>query len=180
MDEQDDINLEGGDAGTGDGGGKKGGGMLPQLLKWVAIVLGALIFIITVVVVTVNIMGGSGKNQTAVPLSEEYKGTRDVYQWYQAVGVIKTKTADSPMPASVIIDIALGYPLEDKATPAELSSRLVELKDYLRSFFRKRTAAELKNEEEIKISIRNEINDNILSKTKIREVRFTQYEIIEQ
>ncbi len=179
MDDQDDINLEGGDAGAGDGGGKKGSSMLPQLLKWVAIVLGALIFIITVVVVTVNIMGGSGKNQTAVPLSEEYTGSRDVFQWYQAVGVIKTKTSDS-IPASVIVDIALGYPLEDKSTPAELSSRLVELKDFLRSFFKLKTAAELRNEDKIKIEIRNAINDNILSKSKIRDVRFTQYEIVEQ
>jgi len=158
---------------------KKGSGMLPQLLKWVAIVLGALIFIITVVVVTVNIMGGSGKNQTIVPVSEEYTGLREVLQWYQAVGVIKTKTADE-IPASVIVDMAFGYPLEDKATPTELTSRLVELKDFLRSFFNRKTVAELKNEEKVKIEIRNAINDNILSKSKIRDVRFTQYEIVEQ
>jgi flagellar FliL protein len=179
MDDQDDINLEGGDAGSGDAGGKKGSGMLPQLLKWVAIVLGALIFIITVVVVTVNIMGGSGKNQTTVPTSEEYTGLREVLQWWAATGVIKTKSADE-IPASVVVDMAFGYPLEDKATPAELSSRLVELKDFLRSFINKKTAAELKNEEKIKMELKNAINDNILSKTKIRDVRFTQYEIVEQ
>lgn len=179
MDDQDDINLEGGDSGSGEAGAKKGSGMLPQLLKWVGIVLGALIFIITVVVITVNIMGGSGKNQTAIPTSEEYTGLREVLQWWQAVGVIKTKTSDA-IPASVVVDMAFGYPLEDKATPAELSSRLVELKDYLRSFFNRKTVAELKNEEKIKIEIRNAINDNILSKSKIRDVRFTQYEIVEQ
>lgn len=179
MDDQDDINLEGGDSGTGETNAKKVSGMLPQLFKWIGIVLGALIFIITVVVITVNIMGGSGKNQTAIPTSEEYTGLREVLQWWQAVGVIKTKTSDT-IPATIVVDIAFGYPLEDKATPAELSSRLVELKDYLRSFFNQKTAAELKNEEKIKIEIRNAINDNILSKSKIRDVRFTQYEIVEQ
>ena len=178
MSDQDDINLEGGDAGAGEGK-KSGGGMLPQLLKWVAIVLGALIFIITVVVVTVNIMGSSGKNQTSIPVSEEYTGLREVLQWYQAVGTIQTRTTDS-ITASVVMDVAFGYTFDDKVTPAELSSRLVEIKDFLRSFIQRKTAAELKNEEKIKIEIRNYINDNILSKSKIKDVRFTKYEIVEQ
>jgi len=178
MDEQDDINLENGENPVAEGG-KKGVGILPQLLKWAAIVLGALIFIITVVVITVNIMGGKGETQTAIPISEEYTGLREVLQWYQAVGSIRTKTADS-MPASVVVDVALGYAFDDKATPTELSARLVELKDFLRTFFTRKTAAELKNEDKIKIEIRNAINDNILSKSKIKDVRFTQYDIVEQ
>jgi flagellar FliL protein len=180
MDDQDDINLEGGDAASGEGGSKKGSGMLPQLLKWVAIVLGSLIFVVTVVVITVNVMGGTGKNQTAIPVSEEYIGQKDVLQWYsQAIGTIQTRTSDE-IPASVVVDVAIGYGFDDKIAPAELSSRIVELKDFLRSFFQKKTAAELRNEEKIKIEIRNYINDNILSKSKIKDVRFTKYEIVEQ
>ncbi|ULQ59798.1 flagellar basal body protein FliL [Brucepastera parasyntrophica] len=177
MSDQDDINLDTGD--SGDGGGKKGSGLFPQLLKWVAIVLGALIFIVTVVVITVNIISGSGKNQTSIPSSEEYVGVREVLQWYQAVGTIQTRTSD-PIPASVLVDIALGYTFDDKATPTELTSRLVELKDFLRSYFNRKTVNELRNEEKVKIEIRNYINDNILSKTKIKDVRFTRYEIVEQ
>lgn len=179
MSDQDDINLEGGDAASGDSGAKKGSGLLPQLLKWVAIVLGALIFIVTVVVITVNIMGGAGRSQTAVPVSEEYTGVREVLQWYTAVGTIQTRTMDS-IPASVVADIVLGYPPDDKTTPSELTSRLVELKDFLRSFFQHKTASELRNEDKIKIEIRNSINDNILSNSKIKDVRFTKYEIVEQ
>ena len=79
-----------------------------------------------------------------------------------------------------MVDVAIGYGFDDKIAPAELSSRIVELKDFLRSFFQKKTAAELRNEEKIKIEIRNYINDNILSKSKIKDVRFTKYEIVEQ
>lgn len=180
MSDQDDINLEGDDLSL-DGGGKKkrGSGLLPQLLKWTAIVLGSLIFIVTVVVITVQIIGGGGKNQTSIPVSEEYTGTREVLQWYQAVGETRTRSNDV-IPASIVVNIAFGYPLDDKATPIELSSRLVEIKDFLRSFFQRKTAAELRNEEKIKIEIRNSINDTILTKSKIRDVRFTQYEIVEQ
>jgi len=178
MSDQDDINLEGEEAAAGSGGQKKGGGMLPQLLKWIAIVLGSLVFIVTVVVVTVSIMGGSGKNQTAVPVSEEYTGLREVFQWYTAVGTIQTRTSDA-IPASVVVEMAFGY-TDEKTTPTELTSRLIELKDFLRSYFQQKTAAELRNEEKIKIEIRNSINDNILSNSKIKDVRFTKYEIVEQ
>ncbi len=105
MSDQDDINLEGGEAGAAEGGGKNLTALVPQLLKWVAIVLGSLIFIVTVVVITVSIMGGSGKNQTAIPLSEDYVGVREVLQWYQAIGSIQTRTSDA-IPASVMVDIA--------------------------------------------------------------------------
>jgi flagellar protein FliL len=179
MSDQDDISLDGGDAASGEGGGKKGSGLIPQLLKWVAIVLGALVFIVTVVVVTVNIMGNSGKSQTAVPVSEEYTVNREVLQWYSAIGAIQTRTSDS-IPASVVADIVLGYAEADKNTPTELTSRLIELKDFLRSFFQHKTASELRNEEKIKIEIRNSINDNILSSSKIKDVRFIKYEIVEQ
>lgn len=179
MSDQDDINLEGGETASGESGKKKGSALIPQLLKWVAIVLGALIFIVTVVVITVSIMGGTGANQTAIPVSEEYTGVREVLQWYTAIGTIQTRTMDN-IPASVVADLALGYTMDDKTTPSELTSRLVELKDYLRSFFQHKTAAELRNEDKIKIEIRNSINDNILSTSKIKDVRFTKYEIVEQ
>ena len=35
------------------------GGLLPTLLKWVAIILGAIILIVTVVVITMKIVGGN-------------------------------------------------------------------------------------------------------------------------
>ncbi len=146
MDDQDDINLEGGDVASGEGTGKKGIGILPQLLKWIAIVVAALIFIVTVVVITYSVLEGSGEKQTAIPLSEEYVGQREVLQWYDAVGIIRTRTSDEDNPASVIVEIRLGYPFEDKATPAELSNRLVELKSFLREFLSKKTASELRNE----------------------------------
>jgi flagellar FliL protein len=177
MSDQDDINLEG-DA-SAEASAKKGPSFLPQLLKWVLIALVALVFIVTVVVITVSIMTSNSPNQTAVPVSEEYKGIREELSWYTSVGSISTRSADD-IPASVVADMAFGYTLDDKATPAELTSRLIELKDFLRSFFQHKTAEELRNEDKVKIEIRNSINDNILSKSKIKDVRFIKYEIVTQ
>ena len=112
------------------------------------------------------------------PNPEDYRDSREVLQYYSEIGVIKTFTSDA-VPATVIVNIELGYPQNDKTTPQELTTRLVELKDFLPFYFKNKTIAELKQEERIKIEIRNEINDNILSKSKIKSVVFTQYDIIE-
>jgi len=162
-----------------DGAKPKKAGLVSTLLKYIAIVLAALIFIVTVVVITVNLMAKRGQSHSDYPIAEEYRDSREVLQYYSAIGQIKALTSDL-IPATVIVNIELGYPTNDKATPQELTARLVELKDFLRAYFHKKTIAELRQEEKIKIEIRNEINDNILSKTKIKGVAFTQYDIIEQ
>ena len=112
------------------------------------------------------------------PVPEEYRTTRDILQWYQEVGVLKIPTADTPS-WSLLVDIALGYTNNDKATLQELSERKVEIIDFLKSYFKNKTAAELRQEEKIKIEIKHEINDNVLTKNKIKDVRFTQYDIVE-
>ena len=179
MSDQNDIDMDTGDAGVSDGSAKGRSGFLLQLLKWIAISLGALIFIVTVVVITVNIMGLTGRPATSAPVSEDYVPLQAPLEWYQAVGTIQTRSSDE-IPASIMVDVALGYTFGDKNTPTELSSRLVELRDFLRSFFHRKTVPELQNESRLKIEIRNFINDNILTRTKIRDVRFTRYDVIEQ
>ena len=47
------------------------GGLLPTLLKWVAIVLGAIILIVTVVVITMKFVGGNTSQQAVIPVSQE-------------------------------------------------------------------------------------------------------------
>ncbi len=179
MSDHNDIDMDTGDAGVSDNSSKKGSGFFLNLLKWVAIALGALIFIVTVVVITVNVMGLTGRSSTAVPVSEDYIPLQEPLEWYQALGTIQTRTSDT-IPASIMVEIALGYTVGDKNAPTELASRSIELRDFLRSFFHGKTAAELQNEGRIKIEIRNFINDNILTRTRIRDVRFTRYDIIEQ
>ena len=179
MADDDDLDLD------GDSGGapakKKGGvgGLLPTLLKWVALGLGAVILIVTVVIVTMKIMGGNTSQQAVVPVSEEYDTRKEILDWYSSLGSIRTKTSDSDS-ATVMVDVVLGYKKEDKATSTEITQRTVELKDFLRRYFTQKTAEELapQNEENLKIEIRNAINDSILSSSKIKDVRFMQLDVI--
>jgi len=162
---------------------KKGGigGILPFLLKWVAIALGAIILIVVIVVVTMKIVGGNNPNPPQLPISDEYAVQREILDWYTSLGAIRTKTSDE-ISASVIVDVALGYKKDDKATSTEITQRSIELKDFLRRYFTGKTILELKpqNEQKLKIELRNAINDEILSNSKIKDISIQQLDVIEQ
>ncbi len=179
-----DDDLDMGDGDLGGGSPKKSGGLGPLIsgvLKWVAIGVGAIILIVTVVVITMNIMSSNTRAVSPVPVSSEYVGTREILDWYSSIGQIRTKTIDQT-PASVIVEVSLGYKTGAKATSTEITARQIEIKEFLRRFFSEKTIVELKpqNEDKLRIEIRNAINDTILSSSKIRDVRFTGYEVIEQ
>ena len=179
MADDDDLSIddEGGAAPSKKRGGL--GGLLPTLLKWVALGLGAVILIVTVVIITMKIMGGNTSQQAVVPVSEEYDTRKEILDWYSSLGSIRTKTSDSDS-VTVMVDVVLGYKKEDKATSTEITQRTVELKDFLRRYSTQKTAEELapQNEENLKIEIRNAINDSILSSSKIKDVRFMQLDVI--
>ncbi|MBQ9909043.1 MAG: flagellar basal body-associated FliL family protein [Treponema sp.] len=181
-DEDEGLGLdEGGDAGAAPAKGGKGL-LIPGLLKWVAIGLAAIILIVTVVVITMKVVGGNNTGTSAaIPMTEEYTGAKEVLDWYTSLGLIQTRTMEAN-PTSVRVDVVLGYKKEDKATSTEITQRTVELKDFLRRYFTQKTKKELEpnNEENLKIEIRNYINDSILSSSKIKEVRFMQLDAIQQ
>jgi len=179
----DDLGFDDNNESTG-GVEKKSkglGGLLPSLLKWIAIILGAIILIVTVVVITMKVVGGNTSQQAVIPVSPEYVGKREMLDWYQSLGQISTRTSDT-IPASVIVDVALGYKKDDKATATEITGRQIEIKDFLRRYFTEMTVEDLrpKNEDKRRIEIRNAINDDILSSSKIKDVRFLTYQVIEQ
>ena len=105
--------------------------------------------------------------------AEQYQGEKEEtdYDWYKSVGVIQTTTCDET-PATVRINVYLGY---KKGKRYVRNSRI-------RRYFRGKTAAELlnsNNEEKLKMEIRNGINDNVLSSSKIRDISFDQLDVIE-
>jgi flagellar FliL protein len=185
----DDAGLdEGAEEGAEEAGKKKkkggGGGiaaLLPTLLKWGAIGIGAIVLIVTVVIITMKVIGGNSAGQAVIPTSQDYQGQREVLDWYQAIGQIRIRSSD-PIPAAITVEPVLGYKQADKTTQTELTSRQIEIKDFLRRYFSEKAAADLRpqNEEKVRIEIRNSINDDILTSSKIRDVKFLTFEIIEQ
>jgi flagellar FliL protein len=183
MADSDELELDGGDQGESKSSAKKPSGLgalLPNLLKFVAIGLGALIFIVTVSVITVNIVSTRGTPQTSIADNALYVGVRPTYNFFTSIGQIRTNTRDA-VPSSVVVDMVLGYDLNDNAAMTEINGRLYELRDFVRSYFRSKTAAELQpeNEARLKQEIVELLNTRIFSSARIRMVFFNQFDVME-
>jgi flagellar FliL protein len=158
------------------------GGLLPNLLKFIAIGLGALIFIITVVVITVSVMNkGGGKAQTVVmdPTSP-YMPKRPEYASYTLIGQISTRTRDK-LVTNVTVEMILQYDLNNNAAATELVARQYDLRDFVRQYFSGKYAADLTPENELRLKneIRDILNTRILDTAKIRNVLFLKLDVME-
>lgn len=184
MSDNDELNdLDEGGSSV-DNAPKKASGLaalLPNLLKFVAIGLGALVFIVTVAVITYNILNKGGRNQTVVaePASP-WVGKRPEYQMFTSIGVVRTRTKDIS-PYSVVVDMVIGYDVNDKNAQNELTSRLYELKDFVRSFFSGKYREDLlpANEARLKQEIVEALNTRVLDSSKARIVLFNQLDVME-
>jgi flagellar FliL protein len=184
MSDSDDLDFEGGESPDAASAPKKSSGLaglLPTILKFAAIGLGALIFIVTVTFITVSIMNKGGKSQTVMsdPTSP-YVGKRPVYAYYTSIGSMTVNTRD-PTTHSVTVVMNLGYDLEDQATSSELASRQVELRDFVRSYFQNKYAKDLapdKNDQ-LKQEIKEILNTRFLDTAKVRSIMFDKLDVME-
>ncbi|MCL2233866.1 MAG: flagellar basal body-associated FliL family protein [Treponema sp.] len=182
MSDSDELGLEDNEA-AGGGSQKKASGLvalLPNLLKFVAIGLGALIFIVTVSVITHNIMNRGGRTQTVIPSASPFVGARPSFSAFTAIGQVRTNTND-PIPYTVVVDMVIHFDLNDNAAQTELTDRLHELRDFVRVYFRSRRADELRpeNEPRIRQEIIEHLNTRILNSARIRMVTFNQLDVIQ-
>ncbi|GHU97149.1 hypothetical protein FACS189483_02270 [Spirochaetia bacterium] len=189
MSDSDELDLEGGEQSAADGSEdsskkKKGAALavlLPNLLKWGAIGLVALILVVTVAIITVRLTVKGGQPQTAVAESASpYTGSRPQYQPYDSIGQIRTRTKDAT-PYSVVVEMVIMYDMNDKVAQDEFNTRRFELKDFVRSFFSSKYAAELQpdNEARLKQEIIEALNTRVLDKSKARIVTFNQLDVME-
>jgi flagellar FliL protein len=182
MGDDDALDLGGDEAAGGTSTSKKSGGiagLLPNLLKFVAIGLGALIFIVTVVIITVRIITGGGKAQTSIDPTKEYVGTRPQYASFSLIGQMNTRTRDQVH--NVVVDMVLGYDLNNNAAQTELTARVVQLRDFTRDYFSRKDYVELApdNVETLKQEIREILNNRYLDTAKVREVYFMKLDVME-
>ena len=180
MSDTDELELESGET-PGVSGPKKASGLgalLPNLLKFVAIGLGALIFIVTVSVITHNILNRGGSSQTAIPSTSPFVGVRPQFSPFTAIGPITTTTND-PVGFSVRVDMVILYDLNDNAAATELTARLFELRDFVRRFFRSKRADDLRpeNEDRLRQEIIEQLNTRILNTSRVRQITFNQLEV---
>ena len=183
MSDSDDIDL--GD--TGDSPGmdapKKASGLaalLPNLLKFVAIGLGATIFVITVSTITVRIISKDGPSQTNIPSASPFVGAQPLYSVFTSIGSIRTSTKDI-VPHAVVVDMVIHYDQNDNTASGEFTARLHQLRDFVRLFFRSKTADELKpeNEPRLKQEIIEQLNTKVLNSARARMITFNQLDVMQ-
>ncbi|MDR1588386.1 MAG: flagellar basal body-associated FliL family protein [Treponema sp.] len=184
MSDSDDLDIDGSEVPGADGSPKKISGLaalLPNILKFVAIGLGVLIFIVTVAVITYNIMNKGGRSRTnAVDPTSPYVGRRPDYSMFTLIGPVTTKTKDTAN-YSVTVDLIIGYDTNDNAAQTELTSRQYELRDFVRNYFTGKYAAELQpeNEARLKQEIREILNTRLLNTAKARIILFNKLDVME-
>jgi flagellar protein FliL len=142
------------------------GGFLPEIviriLKLVAMGLAAIIFIVTVVVVTMTILNRGTAQQSLPAVSEEYQGIEPILQWWDGIEEIRTRTADAE-PLTVIVKVKIGFEKDNKTILTELNDRQAPLQAMVRAYFSKKTASELtpRHEPQITNELENMINDTL-------------------
>ncbi|MDR1933504.1 MAG: flagellar basal body-associated FliL family protein [Spirochaetales bacterium] len=172
---------EGGDVG-GEAQPSKKAGFLPsfviQILKWAALGLGAIIFIVTVVFITMKFMGAGNQGMSQQQISADYAGKAPVYDWFPNITSIRARTADAP-PAMVMVDISIGYEQGNKIVQSELVNRTPQIKDIVRQFFASRRTSDLTpgKENDLKVELAEKIN-SIMTDGKVRQVIFDNLTII--
>lgn len=105
-----------------------------------------------------------------IPSVDDYKSADVVYSW-TADFAAENKTADG---AVVSLSVSFGYKTDDKATLTEIMAQKDIITVYLRQFIAQKSAADLspKKEDSLQTEIKNAVNDEILSSSRIRVVRF--------
>ena len=184
MSDSDELGLDGGDAPGADSSKKKSSGfaaLLPNILKFAAIGIGALIVIVTVVVITVNILNKGGKSQSATgDPNGPYEMKRPEYAYYTLIGPVTIKTKDQAN-HSATVEMIIGYDMNDNVAQSELVSRQYELRDFVRTYFSGKFAAELEpeNETRLKKEIMQILNDRFLDKARVRNILFNKLDVME-
>ena len=184
MSDSDELDLDSGESIGADSSAKKSSGfaaLLPNILKYAAIGLGAMAFIVTVVIITVHIINKGGKSQggTDDPTSP-YVGKRPEYAYYTLIGPVTVKTRDT-VNHSATVDMIIGFDMNDNIAQTELVSRQYQLRDFIRNYLSGKYAVELEpeNEKRLKNDIKEILNNQFLEKAKVREILFNKLDVLE-
>lgn len=160
--------------------GQKRVGFLPgvviQILKWVGIILGGVIFIVTVVVVTVNFLDRGSVSQTRVPQSEEYSAEMPILTWFEQVGELRGSTADEQQ-TTYIVEPFLGYDGENNALVNELILRKIQLIGIFNDYFGGRYVDNLKNKDVVEQELLDNIN-RMLRDGRVQDIVWGSYQFL--
>lgn len=152
-------------------------GILPALvikiLQIAAIAIAGILLVITVSVVTFNILSKGKTGQSPQIVSPEYSDKKEIYEYFGAINQVRGQTLDNP-PKNFLAVITIGYQPGNKTIQSELTSRIERIKNLIFIYLSNKTAEELSSDkiEFLQTDLKRRIND--IMKEKIEEVLFTE------
>jgi len=175
MSDNDDIDIDGGEAPESSTTFKKKSGLsalLPTILKFAAIAIGAVIFIVTVSAITIRVMRPDGRPLTETAGPSPFVGTLPILQWFTDIGSVTTQTRDGRY--SIVVVMNLGFDQGDQAASSELFGRQHELRDFTRRYFSNLNREDLipDNESRLRREIMDQLNTRYLNNARIRNITF--------
>jgi len=186
MSEEFDMDLEHPSAASAeDDAGKKKSGFIPsiviKILKWTAIILVGIVFIVTIVVVTIRIMNPVSSAPNFFYDTEVLQNTLPTLQWYDIGGEIRCRTADVDRRVMVLVSVSAGFNPKSKVLYQELVDQTPRLRNEIRLFFGEKYERELipRNERRVKEELRRRLNIMLSSSERISDIIFTDINVVE-
>jgi len=186
---KDDEFLDGdevaGEPAAKEGGKAKGGpfasAMVMQILKWVAIIIGLIVFIVTVVVVVINVMGIGNQANQQMTESPEYNPKPLDYEYFADIDEFRVDAADKDKHVLFVVKIFLGYDKSDKPTSQVLQEpgKKILITDAVHTWFQKQSSEYIRNvdnKDAIREQIKHEVN--YIMEGKIKDIRFGKFEVL--
>ena len=123
-----------------------------------------------------NLKSSSSNSSTMSP----YTGSKPIFSWYTDIDPITTKTKDEKFSVSVIMYI--GYDTDDTKAYSELSGKKSEIHSFVQGYFAGKNVDELKpeNEELLKQDIKEKLNMRYLETSRVRDIAFTRFDVMEE
>lgn len=153
---------------------------LLKILKWVGLVVLAVIFVATISWVVYTILPQqTTQSQTRAVTGEEYTQKPASYNYF-SIDQIQGQTEDTPS-KMFQISVYLGYSETNKAALNEITKRQIQIRDEFLFIFSRKKADELTPQmlnTTVKRELRTKAND-LLPQNYIKDVRFENFLIID-
>jgi flagellar FliL protein len=124
-----------------------------------------------------SLINKGGTPQTVVIDPETpYVGSRPTYNYYTEIGLINTNTRDNK---TVIVDLIIGYDLDDQVASVEFTNRISELRNFISRYFSIKNSSELSPEKEmiIKQEILEQLNTRVLDTARAKIILFNRLDV---
>jgi flagellar FliL protein len=151
-------------------------GFLPaivfQILKWVLIIVAGIILVVTISVITFNLLFKGKVSESPAASSQEYKDNKTIYEAFTNIDTIRGPTSDKP-PKQFMAILTIHYAKGKTTTQSELIARTQDIHNLLFIFLSNRTAEQLGSKYfiEIQDALTERINDTMIEKIEAIKIQ---------